>query len=186
MSEVTYELTAAGGAALLVDCLTDNVRRTAPAIRYIATQNGAEVAAPGAAAWQFATRGRLALALAEARGSTARASEEAAVFEEALAVGAIDVDFPAAGDDDDDDDEDDAAGGGSDEGIVWVEKDDLPKVRAALASGARSRVVTASLVRVPTSLVSLEGTDAENFGKLLADLHEHEDVQLIVHNAAEE
>lgn len=185
MSEVTYELTAAGGAALLVDCLTDNVRRTAPAIRYIATQNGAEVAAPGAAAWQFATRGRLALALAEARGSTARASEEAAVFEEALAVGAIDVDFPAAGDDDDDT-EDGAAGGGSDEGIVWVEKDDLPKVRAALAGGARSRVVTASLVRVPTSLVSLEGTDAENFGKLLAELHDHEDVQLIVHNAAEE
>jgi YebC/PmpR family DNA-binding regulatory protein len=176
MTEVTYEVTAAGGAALLVDCLTDNVRRTAPAIRYIATQNGAEVAAPGAAAWQFAMRGRLSLALAEARGSSARASEEAAVFEEALAAGAIDVDFPAAVDDD----------GDNNEGVIWVEKDDLSKVRAALAGGARSRIVTASLVRVPTSLVSLEGADAENFGNLLAELHEHEDVQAVCHNAADE
>ena len=186
LTEVQYEVTASGGAAIIIDCLTDNVRRLAPALRYICTQNNAQVAAPGAAAWQFVTRARISIALTNQIGTDERSRQEAALLDASINLGAVDVDFPSTtledegeqnDNDDDDNDNDD-----KDTAVVWAEPSLLSSIRIALLKDSFD-VTSASLIRVPTSYVTLEGIDNDSFGDLLTSLEEHEDVQNIVHNA---
>lgn len=191
MTEVQYEITASGGAALLVDCLTDNVRRLAPALRYICTQNNAEVAAPGAAAWQFVTRARISVTLTtknHQKGTLERSQQEATLFDLAINVGAVDVDFPSSSSieeerNGDNKSHDDDGNSDDDDAIVWAEPNALSTIRTALTKEGWE-ITTASIVRVPTSFVTLEGNDSDTFGDLLTSLEEHEDVQNVVHNAA--
>lgn len=53
MDAVTYETYGPGGAAILIDALTDNRNRTAQEIKHLLTKNGLELAAPGSAQWAF-------------------------------------------------------------------------------------------------------------------------------------
>jgi YebC/PmpR family DNA-binding regulatory protein len=54
--EVLYEGYAPGGAAVLVEGLTDNRKRTAPEIRGIFEKAGGNLGASGSVAWQFARK----------------------------------------------------------------------------------------------------------------------------------
>jgi len=173
LAEVTFEVAAPGGAALLVDVLTDNIKRTAPAIRHIVSKHGGEVAAPGAQSWLFATRGRVVVA----RGTPA---DDERVLDAALGAGAVDVDFDGA--DDGGDGDGDGAAGGDAVVVITTARETLAAVRGAVAA-AGAKVLGASLGRVPSTTVALEGADAEAFGALLAALDEHEDVQAVTHNA---
>ena len=53
MESVTYESYGPGGAAIIVEALTDNRNRTAQEIKHIFSKNGLALAAPGSAAWAF-------------------------------------------------------------------------------------------------------------------------------------
>lgn len=53
LESVVYETYGPGGVAILIDALTDNRNRTAQEIKHILSKNGAELAAPGSAAWAF-------------------------------------------------------------------------------------------------------------------------------------
>lgn len=53
MESVTYESYGPGGAAIIIDALTDNRNRTAQDIKHILTKNGLTLAAQGSAAWAF-------------------------------------------------------------------------------------------------------------------------------------
>ena len=181
LAETTFELTAAGGVALIVDCLTDNQRRTAPAVRHAAAKHGADVAAPGAAAWAFATRGRVAVALPPRAPAAARAAAEDALLAAALDAGAVDVDFGGGGDGGNGGD-----GDAADEAVVWCDREALAAVRGALGKAGAGAVLSAALARVPTSRVRLSAADGEAFAALLAALDALDDVQSVTHNAAEE
>ncbi len=48
-----YEAYGPGGAAILVECLTNNRNRTAQEVKLVLSQNGTELAQPGSASWAF-------------------------------------------------------------------------------------------------------------------------------------
>lgn len=53
MEPVLYEAYGPGGAALVIEGLTDNKNRTAQDIKHILSKNGSALAAPGSATWAF-------------------------------------------------------------------------------------------------------------------------------------
>lgn len=53
LEEVMYEGYGPGGAALLIQAVTDNNNRTAPEIRHIFSKAGLELGSPGSATWAF-------------------------------------------------------------------------------------------------------------------------------------
>ncbi len=53
LDSVVYEAYGPGGAALIVDALTDNKNRTTQEIKHLLIIHGVELAAPGAASWAF-------------------------------------------------------------------------------------------------------------------------------------
>ena len=57
LSEVAYEFYGPGGAAVIVNALTDNKNRTTAEIKHLLTKNGFELGTPGSAAWAFTKQG---------------------------------------------------------------------------------------------------------------------------------
>lgn len=53
LEAVTYEAYGPGGAAIMIDALTDNRNRTAQEIKHILSKNGLALASPGSALWAF-------------------------------------------------------------------------------------------------------------------------------------
>lgn len=53
LESVTYEAYGPGGAAIIIDALTDNRNRTAQEIKHLLTKNGLALAAQGSALWAF-------------------------------------------------------------------------------------------------------------------------------------
>lgn len=53
LESVTYEAYGPGGAAIIIDALTDSRNRTAQEIKHLLTKNGLALASPGSALWAF-------------------------------------------------------------------------------------------------------------------------------------
>ncbi|HEY0011028.1 MAG TPA: YebC/PmpR family DNA-binding transcriptional regulator [Candidatus Paceibacterota bacterium] len=53
LHEVTYEFYGPGGAAVIVNALTDNRNRTTQEIKHLLTKNNFELGTPGSATWAF-------------------------------------------------------------------------------------------------------------------------------------
>lgn len=53
MDAITYETYGPGGAAILIEALTDSRNRTAQEIKHLLSEAGCELATPGSAAWAF-------------------------------------------------------------------------------------------------------------------------------------
>ena len=53
LEAITYEAYGPGGAAILIETLTDSRNRTAQEIKHLLSENGIALAAPGSAAWAF-------------------------------------------------------------------------------------------------------------------------------------
>jgi len=53
MESVTYEAYGPGGAAIIIEALTDNRNRTAQEIKHLLTKNGLALASQGSALWAF-------------------------------------------------------------------------------------------------------------------------------------
>ncbi len=82
--EVMYEGFGPGGAAILVQALTDNRNRTVSEVRSAFTKNGGNMGESGSVGWMFANRGVIAVDLA--------AQDADAVALMAIDAGAEDVD----------------------------------------------------------------------------------------------
>lgn len=57
IQEVMYEGYGPGGTAILVECATDNINRTYPAVRLAFSKHGGNIAEKGAVAFQFDRKG---------------------------------------------------------------------------------------------------------------------------------
>jgi len=57
LAQVVYEAYGPGGAAILIEALTDNKNRTTQEIKHLLVLQGVELAAPGAASWAFTKTG---------------------------------------------------------------------------------------------------------------------------------
>jgi len=53
LESITYETYGPGGAAIIIDALTDNRNRTAQEIKHLLSKHGLSLAAPGSALWAF-------------------------------------------------------------------------------------------------------------------------------------
>jgi len=80
--EVRYEGYGTGGAAVMVDCLTDNRTRTVAEVRHAFTKNGGNVGSDGSVAYLFKHCGQFLLA---------PGTSEDQVMEAAIDAGAEDV-----------------------------------------------------------------------------------------------
>ncbi|MGZ5271055.1 MAG: YebC/PmpR family DNA-binding transcriptional regulator [Ramlibacter sp.] len=155
--EIRYEGYGIGGAAVIVDTMTDNKVRTVAEVRHVFSKYGGNMGTEGSVAFQFKHCGQLILA---------PGTDEDKVMEVALEAGAEDV----IADDD-----------GAIEVITGPA--DLGKVKDALeAAGLKAEV--AEVTMRPENTIELEGDDAARMQKLLDMLEDLDDVQDVFHNAS--
>jgi len=155
-TEVRYEGYGPGGVAIIADCLTDNVNRTAPEMRKIFEKGGGNLAKPGAVAFGFAQKG---LILIEASKTT-----EDQLMEIALEAGAEDV----------------AESDGAWE--VTTEPSDFLAVRQAIEA-AGIEPDSAEITMIPQTVVACDADMAPKVMRLVDMIDEHDDVQKVYHNA---
>ena len=154
--EVRYEGYGIGGAAMIVDCMTDNRVRTVAEVRHAFSKYGGNLGTEGSVAFQFRHCGQLVFA---------PGTSEDAVMAAALDAGADDV---IAGDD------------GSIE--VITAPADFEAVKAALEKAGLVAAVAEVTMR-PESVVALAGEDAQRMQKLIDVIEDLDDVQALYHNA---
>ncbi|MDR2165909.1 MAG: YebC/PmpR family DNA-binding transcriptional regulator [Zoogloeaceae bacterium] len=80
--EIRYEGYGVGGAAVMVDCLTDNKTRTVADVRHAFSKHGGNMGADGCVAFQFKHCGQMVFA---------PGADEAALMDAAIEAGAEDV-----------------------------------------------------------------------------------------------
>ena len=154
--EIRYEGYGIGGAAIIVDCMTDNRVRTVAEVRHAFSKYGGNLGQEGSVAFQFKHCGQLVFA---------PGTSEDKVMDLALEAGADDV---IAGDD------------GSIE--VLTPPMALEAVKNALeAAGLKAEAAEVTMRAENT--IELIGTDAERMQKLLDVIEELDDVQDVYHNA---
>ena len=154
--EIRYEGYGIGGAAIIVDCMTDNRVRTVAEVRHAFSKYGGNLGTEGSVAFQFRHCGQLVFA---------PGTSEDAVMAAALDAGADDV---VAGDD------------GSIE--VITAPADFEAVKAALEKAGLVAAVAEVTMR-PESVVALAGEDAQRMQKLIDVIEDLDDVQALYHNA---
>ena len=154
--EIRYEGYGIGGAAVIVDCMTDNRVRTVAEVRHAFSKYGGNLGAEGSVAFQFRHCGQLVFA---------PGTSEDAVMAAALDAGADDV---VTGDD------------GSIE--VITAPADFEAVKAALEKAGLVAEVAEVTMR-PESVVALAGEDAQRMQKLIDVIEDLDDVQALFHNA---
>ena len=153
--EAFYEGYGPGGAALIIEVLTDNKNRTAGEIRHLLEKHGGNLAAPNAVAWMFHKKGYIVI-------------EKTKADEEKLMSAVLD-----AGADDLQDDEDNWE--------VFSTPDVFPAVNEAV-KGLGIEPATAKVSMIPQNYVKLEGKAAQQMVKLMESLEDHDDVQNVSSN----
>jgi YebC/PmpR family DNA-binding regulatory protein len=148
--EVRYEGYGAGGAAVMVDCLTDNRTRTVAEVRHAFTKNGGNVGSDGSVAYLFKHCGQFLFA---------PGTSEDKVMEAAIDAGAEDVVT-------------------NEDGSVEVvcAPPDFAAVSAGLAK-AGLKPELAEITMKPTAEAPLAGDDAARMRQLLDALENLDDVQ---------
>ena len=154
--EIRYEGYGIGGAAIIVDTMTDNRVRTVAEVRHAFSKYGGNLGTEGSVAFQFKHCGQLLFA---------PGTSEDAVMEIALEAGAEDV---LTGED------------GSIE--VLSAPYDFEAVRDALAAKGLTAEMAEVTMRAENS-IALAGEDAQRMQKLLDVLEDLDDVQNVFHNA---
>ena len=155
--EIRYEGYGIGGAAIIVDTMTDNRVRTVADVRHAFSKYGGNMGTEGSVAYQFKHVGQMIFA---------PGTDEDRVMELALEAGAEDVIA----------DEDGAI-------EVLTAPGDFEAVKNALeAAGLKPEVAEVTMRAENT--IDLEGDDAARMQKLLDVLEDLDDVQDIFHNAA--
>ena len=154
--EIRYEGYGIGGAAIIVDTMTDNKVRTVAEVRHAFNKYGGNMGTEGSVAFQFKHCGQLFLA---------PGTSEDKVMDVALEAGADDV---IVGDD----------------GVVEVltAPGTFEAVKNALeAAGLKPEV--AEVTMRPENAIELTGDDAARMQKLLDMIEDLDDVQDVYHNA---
>ena len=157
-TEITYEGYGIGGSAVIVECLTDNKNRTAGDVRCAFDKNGGSLGQTNCVSFMFARKG---VVVAE---NTVNLDEDSA-FELAIEAGADDVSV--------------------EDGMVDItcETSSLASVRDAVVAKGLN-LVSAEMVWLPQTMVTLEGENLVKFQRMLDALEDNDDVQNVYHNVA--
>ena len=153
--EITYEGYGPGGAALLIQVLTDNTNRAVGEIRHLLSKHGGNLGTTNSVAWMFEKRGYIVI-------------ERSGTDEDSLMSAAID-----AGADDFQEDEDNWE-------VISPPESHDQVLEAVKAAGAKP--VTAQVAMLPQNLVKVEGKAAQQLLKLMDVLEDQDDVQHVWSN----
>src|SRR3954468_7396182 len=154
--EIRYEGYGIGGAAIIVDTMTDNKVRTVAEVRHAFSKNGGNLGTEGSVSFQFRNVGQLILA---------PGTSEDIVMEVALDAGAEDVIA-------------------SEDGAIEVitAPAEFEKVKDALeAAGLKPEIAEVTMRAENT--IELTGEDAQKMQRLLDIIEDLDDVQDVFHNA---
>jgi YebC/PmpR family DNA-binding regulatory protein len=154
--EIRYEGYGIGGAAIIVDCMTDNRVRTVAEVRHAFSKHGGNLGTEGSVAFQFKHCGQFFLA---------PGTNEDKVMEAALDAGADDVVT-------------------DDDGAIEVlcAPTVFETVKAALEAAGLKPEVAEVTWRAETP-IEVAGEDAARMQKLLDVIEDLDDVQDVYHNA---
>jgi YebC/PmpR family DNA-binding regulatory protein len=153
--ETYYEGYGPGGAAVYVESLTDNKKRTVADIRHIFSKSGGSLGEAGCVAWMFAKKGLFVF-------------EKAGIDEETLMEAVLD-----AGGEDIRDEESTLE--------VITAPEDFEAVKKALDE-RNLKYLLAEITMVPQSTVKLEDKEAEQMLRLMDGLEDSDDVQKVYSN----
>ena len=154
--EIRYEGYGIGGAAIIVDCMTDNRVRTVAEVRHAFSKYGGNMGTEGSVAFQFKHCGQFVFA---------PGTNEDKVMEVALEAGADDVLTDA-------------------DGAIEVlcAAPQFEAVRAALeAAGLKAEL--AEVTMRAENMIELVGDEGQRMQKLLDIIEDLDDVQDLFHNA---
>jgi YebC/PmpR family DNA-binding regulatory protein len=154
--EIMYEAYGPGGAAVIVETLTDNKNRTVGEIRHVLGKHGGNLAAENSVAWMFDKKGYIVVEKTKADEDTLMAA--------AIDAGADDL---------------------RDDGEAWEivsAPDAFQKVLEAVKK-LGIEPGAAEIAFLPQNYVKLEGKPAQQMIKLMEALEEHEDSKKVWSNA---
>ena len=154
--EIRYEGYGIGGAAIIIDCMTDNRVRTVAEVRHAFSKHGGNLGAEGSVAFQFKHCGQFIFA---------PGTSEDKVMEAALEAGAEDVIT-------------------DNDGAVEVicAPADFETVKHALERAGLKPGIAEVTMRAENT-IELAGEDAAKMQKLLDVIEDLDDVQEVYHNA---
>ena len=154
--EIRYEGYGIGGAAIIVDTMTDNKVRTVAEVRHAFSKHGGNLGTEGSVSFQFKHCGLMMFA---------PGTSEDAVMECAIEAGADDVIT-------------------SEDGVIEVitSPQDFEAVKTALMAKGLHPEVAEVTFRAENS-VALSGDDQVKMQKILDALEDLDDVQEVYHNA---
>jgi len=153
--EVTYEGYGPGGAAVLVETLTDNRNRTVGELRHTFSKHGGNLGEANSVAWMFDKKGLVTVSKEKV--------EEEALMAAVLEAGADDM---------------------RDDGSSW-EIVMTPDAHQAVVEAVKELGVepdTAEIAMLPQNYVKLEGKTAQQMLKLMDALEEHDDTKNVWSN----
>jgi YebC/PmpR family DNA-binding regulatory protein len=153
--EVTYEGYGPGGAAVIIEVLTDNRNRTVGELRHMLTKHGGNLGESNSVAWMFQKKGYIVIEKSKAQEDT--------LMDAVLDAGADDL-----RDDDDN----------------W-EVLSAPSAFEAVREAVKKLGVepaSAQVAMLPQNYVKLEGKPAQQMVRLMEALDDHDDVQHVWSN----
>jgi YebC/PmpR family DNA-binding regulatory protein len=154
--EITYEGYGPGGAALIIETLTDNKNRTVGEMRHLLGKYGGNLAAENSVAWMFDKKGYIVVDKTK--------TDEDALMSAALEAGADDL---------------------RDDGDSW-EVVSAPEAFQKVLEAVKGLGVepgAAEIAFLPQNYVKLEGKPAQQMVKLMDAIEEHEDTKKVWSNA---
>jgi len=152
LQEVTYEGFGPGGAAILIDAVTDNRHRTAGELRYLLSRHGGSMAEAGSVSWMFRRHGYL---LVDRRKCALTEDEVLALI---LESGAEDMDT------------------GEESFEIIAAPDRLAAVHQHL-EGVGVAVEVSEVTMTPLTYMQVADAEAAALSRLLEALDGHDDVQ---------
>jgi YebC/PmpR family DNA-binding regulatory protein len=154
--EITYEGYGPGGAAVIVETLTDNRNRTVGELRHLLTKFGGNLGEANSVAWMFDRKGYIVVEKAQA--------DEEALMAAVLDAGADDM---------------------AEDGDNWEITSDVATFDQVLDAVKALSIEPASAKRaamLPKNTVMLEGKTAQQMLRLMDALDDHDDVQQVWSN----
>ncbi len=157
--EVRYEGYGAGGVAIMVDCLTDNLNRTASSVRATFTRRGGNLGTDGSVSYLFNRKGNIVI-------ETQNISMDIEEFElEVLEFGIEDINI--------------------EDGILQIitESNDFEDIKNNIDKlEVVSEYMEAEVTMLPTMEVELDEDTSEKVMALIEQLEDNDDVQSVYSN----
>lgn len=154
METIIYEGYGPGGTAVMVDCLSDNRKRTVSEVRHAFTKSGGNLGTDGSVAYLFTKRGLILIA----------EGDEDLLMEVAIDAGADDVQPQEDGSFE-----------------IYTEWEELSAVREVIEA-AGFAIAESEVTMLPSTTAEIDAETAPKLLRLIDMLEDCDDVQNVYHN----